>query len=183
MNDAASTTRDDSTSTEPSKQKGEVGRTPGSTDIESTDQGSKGPKKRPDLVVFDETEGYNAALLPYATNVGAPAIRLENISAWKEQGTLMVNKVLKARFKELEDQYIRLVEEHRWNELVYAAEFNFEPVIGQIYHLYDRGGLPGKPFLSMIQPHEWSPRKKMEHIGSFYLDPNRKWIKQPDSKD
>lgn len=144
-------------------------------------QKESGTKKRPDQVVFDESEGYNAALLPYATNVGAPAIRLENISAWKEQGTLMVNKVLKARFKELEDQYIRLVEEHRWNELVYAAEFNFEPVIGQIYHLYDRGGAPGKPFLSMIQPHEWSPRKKMEHIGTFYLDPNRKWVKQADS--
>jgi hypothetical protein len=24
----------------------------------------------------------------------------------------------------------------RWNELVYSAKFSFEPVIGEIYHLY-----------------------------------------------
>jgi len=93
---------------------------------------SQKKKKKPDSVVFDEKEGYNAAILPYGTSVGAPAITLENIGGWKEQGTLMVNKELKSRFKELEDQYIKLVEEHRWNELVYAAEFNFEPVIWSI---------------------------------------------------
>lgn len=142
---------------------------------------SEKQKKRPDSVVFDEKKGYNAALLPYATNVGAPAIRLENISAWKQQGANMVNHVLRTRFKELEEQYILLVEEHRWNELVYSAEFNFEPIIGQTYHLYDRGGQPGKPFLSMIAPHEWGRKRREEqqmgYIGSFSLDPNRKWLK------
>lgn len=155
---------------------------PPAEEADSTDKPSSAPsERRPDSVVYDEEKGYNAALLPYATNVGAPAIRLENISAWKEHGTLMVNKVLKARFRELEEQYLRLVEEHRWNELVYSSEFNFEPVIGQIYHLYDRGGEPGKPFLSMIAPHEWGPRRRAMqeegHIGSFHLDPNRKWVK------
>ncbi|HBD43091.1 MAG TPA: DUF2452 domain-containing protein [Bacteroidetes bacterium] len=135
-------------------------------------------KKKPDSIVFDEEKGYNAAVLPYGTSVGAPAIKLDNISGWKEQGTMMVNKELKIRFKELEDQYIKLVEEHRWNELVYAAEFNFEPVIGQIYYLYDRGGVKGKPFLSMITPEEWGGKKGMEFIGSFALNHNRKWILQ-----
>ena len=139
---------------------------------------SQKKKKKPDSVVFDEKEGYNAAILPYGTSVGAPAITLENIGGWKEQGTLMVNKELKSRFKELEDQYIKLVEEHRWNELVYAAEFNFEPVIGQLYYLYDRGGVKGKPFLSMIAPGEWGGKKGMEFIGSFALNHNRKWILQ-----
>ena len=147
----------------------------------SKESPDKKKKKRPDSVVFDEEKGYNAALLPYATNVGAPAIRLENISAWKQQGAHMVNHVLRTRFKELEEQYIQLVEEHRWNELVYSAEFNFEPIIGQTYHLYDRGGQPGKPFLSMIAPHEWGRKRReaqqMGYIGSFSLDPNRKWLK------
>ena len=145
-----------------------------------------GKRKRPDQVVYDEKKGYNAALLPYASSVGAPAIRLENIAGWKQQGTHMVNKVLKAKFMELEEQYRGLVEEHRWNELVYSAEFNFEPVIGQVYHLYDRGGQPGKPFLSMIAPGEWGRKRReaqqMGYIGSFYLDPNRKWVKRPDQE-
>lgn len=143
-------------------------------------------RKRPDQVVYDEEKGYNAALLPYASSVGAPAIRLENIAGWKQQGTHMVNKVLKAKFMELEEQYRSLVEEHRWNELVYSAEFNFEPVIGQVYHLYDRGGQPGKPFLSMIAPAEWGRKRReaqqMGYIGSFYLDPNRKWVKRPNQE-
>jgi hypothetical protein len=26
--------------------------------------------------------------------------------------------------------------EYEWNELVYNSKFSFEPVIGEIYHLY-----------------------------------------------
>ena len=33
--------------------------------------------KKPDNIVHNEKEGYNANLLPYATNVGAPAIRAD----------------------------------------------------------------------------------------------------------
>jgi hypothetical protein len=43
-----------------------------------------------------------------------------------------------------------LVEEYKWNELVYNAKFAFEPVIGQTYHLYV--GRDGNIFLSMVNP-------------------------------
>ena len=33
-------------------------------------------KERPDNIVFSEEQGYNASLLPYATNVGAPLIKI-----------------------------------------------------------------------------------------------------------
>jgi hypothetical protein len=34
------------------------------------------------------------------------------------------------------------MEEYEWNELVYNLKFSFEPVIGEIYHLYrDAAGL------------------------------------------
>jgi hypothetical protein len=40
------------------------------------------------------------------------------------------------------------MEEYEWNELVYNSKFSFEPVIGEIYHLYrDAAGLN---FLSLI---------------------------------
>ena len=128
-------------------------------------------KKKPDNVVHNEKEGYNASLLPYATNVGAPAIRPDNIDSWKLQGVNKVNKQLETKFLELKEEYQKLVEEYQWNELVYQAKFAYEPVIGEIYHLYI--GNDGNPFLSLIAPNEWNK----EHIGSFKLNSEQKWIK------
>jgi len=127
--------------------------------------------KKPDNVVYDKKEGYNASLLPYATNVGAPAIRPDNIDAWKLQGVNKVNKQIETKFLELKEEYQKLIEEYQWNELVYQAKFAYEPVIGEVYHLYV--GNNGGPFLSLISPNEWNK----EHIGSFKLNSEQKWVK------
>ena len=92
--------------------------------------------KKPDNIVYSETEGYNANILPYATSVGAPAIRMDDLVSWKSRGITNVNKELEIKFNELKAQYQSLVEEFEWNELVYSAKFSFEPVIGEVYHLY-----------------------------------------------
>ena len=119
--------------------------------------------KKPDNVAD------SPGLLTYASNVGAPAIKVEDISAWKSVNAIKVNKQLETKFNELKAEYKKLVEEYRWNELVYTAKFAFEPVIGQNYHLYV--GKDGNIFLSMINPNEW----KYECVGSFTLDSNNKW--------
>ena len=121
--------------------------------------------KKPDNVAD------SPGLLPYGSNVGAPAIRTEDIDGWKQRGVNKVNRQLSTKFEELKEEYKRLVEEFQWNELVYTAKFNYEPVIGETYHLFV--GKDGTPFLSLIGPDEWN----REHIGSFRLDSNQKWIK------
>ena len=113
----------------------------------------------------------NKALLPYGDNVSAPAIRVEDTTLWKNTNAIKVNHQLQTRFNELKEEYKKLVEEYKWNELVYNAKFAFEPVIGQTYHLYI--GKDGNIFLSMINPNEW----KYECVGSFVLDSNNKWNK------
>ena len=41
-------------------------------------------EKKPDNVVFDEeTQTYNAALQPYATDIGAPVVSTRDTVAWK----------------------------------------------------------------------------------------------------
>ena len=75
------------------------------------------------------------------------------------------------RFNNLKKEYEKLIEEYKWNELVYKAKFNFEPVIGQIYHLYYSNN--GDIFLSLIEPNQWSK----EHIGSFSYNHDNKWEK------
>ena len=129
-------------------------------------------KDRPDNIVYSETQGYNANLLPYATSVGAPVIIINDVVSWKNRGISNVNKEFEEKFNALKIQYQMLMEEFEWNELVYNAKFSFEPIIGEIYHLYSAGD--GTYFLSLIPPHEWNK----EHIGTFQLNSDKKWVKQ-----
>ncbi|MEZ7498346.1 DUF2452 domain-containing protein [Flavobacterium sp. Arc3] len=126
--------------------------------------------KRPDNVVYSDEAGFNANILPYATNVGAPAIRVDDVVSWKSRGISNVNKEFENKFNELKMQYENLMEEYEWNELVYNAKFSFEPVVGEIYHLYRDAA--GANFLSLIGPQEWNK----EHIGTFKLNSDKKWI-------
>ena len=127
-------------------------------------------KERPDNIVFSDDNGYNASVLPYSTNVGAPIIKVDDVVAWKSRGISNVNKEFENKFNELRSQYQALMEEYEWNELVYNAKFSFEPVIGEVYHLYR--GEDGVNFLSLIGPQEWN----REHIGTFKLNSDKKWI-------
>ena len=121
--------------------------------------------KKPDSYVE------NAALLPYGSNIGAPAIKVSNIEHWKEPRVLSINQQFENKFEEIKNEYEKLIEEYKWNELVYKSKFSFEPVIGKIYYLYY--GLNDKVFLSLIGPNEWNKK----HIGSFKYNYDNKWIK------
>ena len=126
----------------------------------------------PDNVAWnDQEKKWVANILPYASNVGAPVIKPENINSWRKKGVTKVNHHLETKFLELKDEYNKLVEEFKWNDLVYNAKFNFEPVIGEIYHLY--AGKNNENFLSLISPNEWD----RECLGSFHLTAEQKWIK------
>jgi hypothetical protein len=113
----------------------------------------------------------NPGLLPYGSNIGAPAIRLENIQTWKNTRVQNVNNQFENRLLELKKEYDNLIEEYKWNDLVYQSKFNFEPIINKIYHLYYSTN--GSTFLSLVEPQEWNK----EHIGSFRYNHDNKWVK------
>ena len=127
-------------------------------------------KKKPDNIVQSEEQGYNASLLPYATSVGAPVITTDDVVAWKSRGIHSVNKEFENKFQELQLAYQKLMDDYKWNELVYNAKFAFEPVIGETYHMYL--GDDGIEFLSLIAPNEWNK----EFIASFKLNSDKKWV-------
>ena len=114
----------------------------------------------------------NPGILPYGSNIGAPAIKLENIGGWKQKNVEKVNKRIVQRYQELNEEIQKLVQEYEINQLVYGAKFNFEPVVGEIYHLYN--GKDGISFLSLISPTEWN----QPYIGSYKLDSENKRIKK-----
>ncbi len=128
-------------------------------------------KKKPDLVVWNEEKGYYSKELTYASNVGAPAIRLEDVGGWKQIQAQNANKIFTKKYEEIKDEFKKLVDEVSWNEFVYSAIYNFVPVIGETYYLYEKKD--GTPFLSLIAPTEWN----MKYIGTTRLESNNKWIK------
>ena len=128
-------------------------------------------EKKPDLVVWTKEDGYHQKSLTYGTDLSAPAISMENITGWKQANAGQANKNFKTKFAELKAAYDQLVEEVNVNELVYSSKYNFIPVMGETYHLYQKAD--GSLFLSLIEPNSW----KQVHIGSFHLDTNHKWCR------
>ena len=128
--------------------------------------------KKPDNVVFNkENQQYDAALKPYGTNVGAPAIKITENITWKNKNVNKANKQLKAKYLELKAEYDKMIEELEYNNLVYNAKFSFQPDLGEVYHLYK--DKKGQPFLSIISPNECN----FDFVGSFYLTSEHMWKK------
>ena len=132
---------------------------------------SKGKKKKPDLVVWDEERGYYQRELTYGSNSGAPAIKLEDVGGWKQTQAQRANKVFTKKYDEIKEEFVNLIDEVKWNEFIYSATYNFIPVLGETYYVYEKKD--GSLFLSLISPTEWN----MKCLGSTKLDSNNKWIK------
>ncbi len=125
---------------------------------------------KPDNIVFDEESNrYDASLKPYGTNVGAPAIKVGNTALWKNQHIQKVNHLFEAKHNELKLSFENMMQQFEYNNMVYNAKFNFEPVKGKIYHLYrDKNKFP---FLSLIPPQECN----FDFINSFRLNADMIW--------
>jgi len=122
--------------------------------------------------VYNEQRGHYAKLLPYGSNVGAPSFGPTNLTPWKREGIKKINDQLHTRLGELKSQYDLLMEQLHWNELIYSSSFNFEPIVGHTYHLYQaKEGFE----LSLLSPEEWGRSLKLKWIGSFRLTSDRSW--------
>jgi hypothetical protein len=122
--------------------------------------------KKPDNVVFDiQSQEYDSYKKNYPTDLGSPAF---DSSVLKKDNFAF--KHLKAKFDELNTEYTSLLTTLKWNEVIYNSDYNFTPIAGKVYHLYNNKTVT---FLSMIEPNEW----KMKYIGSFRLSANDIWEK------
>ena len=128
-------------------------------------------KKIPDLVVWNQEQGYYASKLPYGSNLSATSIKMENVEGWKISKINEINKNFKQQYEELIQTAEKLKREFEINELLYTkVNFNFQPIQGQVYHLYSKND--ESLFLSIIEPSSWN----MKYMGSYKLDSSNKWI-------
>jgi len=121
-------------------------------------------KKRPDSFVEERMTK------TYPTEIGAPKFEPENISLFKIQKTTKIKKYYSSKFEEITKEYEKLMSEIKNNERRYMASHNFEPISGEIYHLYRKKS--GEEFFSLISPEQW---KKFDFIGSYRFLSDGRW--------
>ncbi len=131
--------------------------------------------KKPDHIVYDEKEGYNAFKLEYGSSLTAPNIKKEDVSVFLQQSGTKLNHFFDQKFLEIKTDLEKLIDLYELNKLVYSSELRFEPIMGFTYHLYERQD--GTKFLSMIAPTEW----KMSYICTVTLNTDGQWVLQKDS--
>jgi hypothetical protein len=128
--------------------------------------------RKPDHIVYDEKEGYNAFKLEYGTSLSAPNIKKDDVSVFLQQSGTKVNHFFDQKFSEIKNELEKLAELYELNQLIYSSELRFEPVMGYTYHLYERADK--KKFLSLIGPNEWN----MHYICSVTLNTDGQWVLQ-----
>lgn len=85
----------------------------------------------------------------------------QQINLLKQQAELLIKQA-----REIEDRLII-------SQKIYEADLNFEPVIGTIYHVYEKNA---KTVLSLVAPFEWGKKQPYEkHVCSATLLADKSW--------
>lgn len=114
--------------------------------------------------------------LAYPVSRLAAKIVPQDLTNFKSRGVSRVERELQQEMLEIQERYMEVIDAFNWNKLIYEAHFGFEPVIGEIYHLYEVGT---KCHLSMIEPEKWHQR----WIGSFRLNADGRWQVEKTAQD
>ena len=139
-------------------------------------------KKFADNVVYNyETEEFDASLKPYGTNISAPAIVPNDMSTLKGRAISAAEKQkLKKQAEIIMEQAKEVQERVNVSKVIYEADFNIEPVIGEHYYLYQRKD--SSHFLSLIAPQYWHVVDPGTFLAEVELLPDQTWeiIEQPE---
>ena len=121
-----------------------------------------------DIALAETDNEKRTNFLAYPASTLSPKIVPTDLTSFKSRGATKVQKALRQQLTELQEKYHRVIDEFNWNKLVYEAQFSFEPVLGETYHLYR---VKDVLRLSIIGPGEWSHK----FLGSFRLDSDGRW--------
>lgn len=113
-------------------------------------------------------------IMEYPHHIGAPQIAPTDLTPFKRNGTDKANKIFNRRYQELVKEAETLQESFIITQEVYESIYKFEPIIGEIYHLYE--DYKGRKVLSLIGPKEWNEK----HIYSVVLNSDMTWTKLPE---
>jgi Protein of unknown function (DUF2452) len=139
------------------------------------------PKESVFINPIDKTKiAENPGLLPYAHTAGGAIIRPEDkgrikgnaMTAMYEQTDRQMGQ-LKEQMETLVAQAKSLQRRKEISEIIYQATLNFRPVMGHIYHLYEKKD--GSHTVSLIAPEEWGTRNPYIFIATAQLLYDHTW--------
>lgn len=120
------------------------------------------------MTARDPDQKPSAAFLPYPVSTLGPQIVPADLTSFKSRGISQVERDLQQKLEEIREIYLQTVDHYNWNKLVYESDIQFEPVVGDVYHLYE---MNGRRLLSMVEPHKWPHR----HLATVRLNVDRQW--------
>ena len=89
--------------------------------------------KKADNVVFNyETDTYDAHLKEYPTSFNSKNFSIDKLKDLKN----VAQPYFKSKLLEVQLKYEKLKQELSWNQRIYNAKCNFNPIIGEKYYLY-----------------------------------------------
>jgi hypothetical protein len=129
-------------------------------------------ENKPDSIVWNKDNGYDAKSKSYPTNLSAPAFTVPDIAFFRTLSSKKMIDVFEREREEIVNKIEKLQNEYNDSVLVWESKISFEPIINKVYHLYNFGT---ENILSLISPDEW--KKKEFFIGSFFMNSDNKWIR------
>lgn len=122
----------------------------------------------------------NPGLLPYAHTAGSAVIRPEDMgrikgnamTAMYEQTDRQMHQ-LKVQMETLVAQAKSLQQRQKISEVIYQATLGFRPVMGHVYHLYEKKD--GSHTISLIAPDEWGRSKPYTYLATVQLLYDHTW--------
>ena len=130
-------------------------------------------EKKSDLIVWNESEGYNAKIKSYPTSVGGQGFDLPNVPLFRSQSSKKMMDVFNREHKEIKERIEKMYDEYNTSIMIWESKISFEPIIGKSYYLYDFSGVLT---LSLIAPNEWN--RGDDFLGEYLLNSDNKWIKK-----
>lgn len=122
----------------------------------------------------------NPHTLPYSHTVGGVPIKPVDKGKVKGQAVAAMYEQTDIQLQQIKQQIDLLAEQARHiqkrveiSENIYLAEMNFKPLMGHIYHLYQRNS--GAFVLSMIGPNEWGKSKPFLFLATVKLLSDHTW--------
>jgi ribosome maturation protein Sdo1 len=118
--------------------------------------------------------------LPYPHTIGSAVIvpidkrgvKGSSLATVEEQAEMQLNEI-REQLELLLKQAKHIKERVAFSQQVYEADINFVPVIGEVYHMYEK--TDGSYIISMIAPWEWKNIPYKSFTGSIKLLADRTW--------
>ncbi|MEM1136334.1 MAG: DUF2452 domain-containing protein [Bacteroidota bacterium] len=148
---------------------------------ENTTQGNAVDISKIDFDNLREKTAENPGTLPYAHTAGGALVKPEDKGKIKGRAVKAMHQQTEKQMQQLYAQMQTLAQQAnaikarvKVSERIYLAEIPFEPIIGEVYYLYQKD--EHKDVLSLVAPNEWGKSKSFQkYIATVNMLADHTW--------